>query len=203
MVLRNSSEIFSPLQSLSSMTVWMSLSHKALYRWPVNLWRVSLPLKLKKTSYSHWLVEEEVEVIGVYIRVEDWEGQRCDKMGIIRNEWTHGKKKKKLSFLLLEVKGGGCVAASISRLWHHLSMRWRQRTNPTTTKSTIIISMFFWNSQCSNPMSFLFDFWTDIFKVRPTKICKRLVQCTYPTPRHEALCEFPTKNAFLGTSFRS
>ena len=70
----------------------MSLSHKTLYKWPVNLWRVSLPLKFKKTSYSHWWVEEEVEVIGVYIRVEDWDGQRCDKMGIIRDEWTHEKK---------------------------------------------------------------------------------------------------------------
>ena len=78
----------------------MPLSHKALYKWPVKLRRVSSPLKLKKTSYSHWWVEEEVEVIaeeveaiGVYIRAEDWEGQRCDKMGIIRDEWTDEKKK--------------------------------------------------------------------------------------------------------------
>ena len=164
----------------------MSLLHKALYKWPVNLWRVSLPLKFKKTSYSHWWVEEEVEVIGVYIRVEDWEGRRCDKMGIIRDEWTH--EEKKLSFLLLDVEGGGCVAASILHHHHHLAKRWWSRTN--TPKSTIIF-MLFWNSKCSNPMSFPFDFWTNIIKVKAYKDMQ--MTCTYPTPN-------PTKNVFLGTS---
>ena len=166
----------------------MSLSHKALYKWPIKLRRVSSPLKLKKASYSHWWVEE-VEVIGVYIRAEDWEGQRCDKMRIIRDEWTHEKKKKKItSFIWLEVEGGGCVAESISRRRHHLAKRWRPRT--ITPKSTMIF-MLFWNSKCSNPMSFLFDFWTNIFKVKAYK--DKQMTCAYPTPN-------PNKNVFLGTS---
>ena len=33
--------------------------HKVLYKWPIKPLRVSSPRKFKKTSYFHWVVEEE------------------------------------------------------------------------------------------------------------------------------------------------
>jgi hypothetical protein len=39
----------------------MPLCSKLEYRWLVKLFRVSLPLKLRKTSYIHWGGESEDE----------------------------------------------------------------------------------------------------------------------------------------------
>ena len=56
----SSSEISSPLGSLSLMKVLMPLSHKALYKWLVKPSQVSSPLKLQEIAYFHRRVDEEV-----------------------------------------------------------------------------------------------------------------------------------------------
>ena len=56
----SSSEIDFPLSSFSSsLKVKMPFCFKAKYRWSVKLFRVSLPLKLRNTSYFHRGVKEE------------------------------------------------------------------------------------------------------------------------------------------------
>ena len=54
----NRSEIDFPLSSrTSSLKVKMPFCFKAKYRWLTKLFRLSLPLKLRKTSYFHVAVE--------------------------------------------------------------------------------------------------------------------------------------------------
>ena len=45
----------------SSLNVNIPFCFKAAYRWSVKFLRVSLPLKLRKTSYVHPYIEEEDE----------------------------------------------------------------------------------------------------------------------------------------------
>ena len=45
----------------SSLKVDMPFCFKPVYRWSVNFLRVSLPLKLRNTSYFHLLEDEEEE----------------------------------------------------------------------------------------------------------------------------------------------
>ena len=57
---KSSDEIDFPVSSFSSsLKVKIPFCFKATYRWSVKLLRVSLPLKLRKTSYFHCGVEEE------------------------------------------------------------------------------------------------------------------------------------------------
>ena len=171
----------------------MSFSHRALYKWPVKLRRVSSPLKLKKTSYSHRWVEEEVEVIGVYIQAEDWEGQRCDKMGIIRDEWTHEKKKKKIPRLYdwrLKVAVVWhlqyCAAGTI---WQRGSNRGRIPPKVrwfscfSETQNVRIQCLFF---LISEPIS---------LKLRPTKISKWLVHTQHRIPTKMSCWELPFRSS--------
>ena len=56
----SSGEIDFPLSSFSSsLKVKMPFCFKAKYKWSVKLFRVSLPLKLRNTSYFHRGVKEE------------------------------------------------------------------------------------------------------------------------------------------------
>ena len=57
---KSSIDIYFPLSSSSlSLKVKMPFCFKAAYKWSVKLLWVSMPLKLRKTSYFHWAVEEE------------------------------------------------------------------------------------------------------------------------------------------------
>ena len=57
---KSSGEMGFPVSSSSSsLKVKMPFCIKALYRWSVKLYRVSLPLKLRNISYVHQGVEEE------------------------------------------------------------------------------------------------------------------------------------------------
>ena len=59
---KSSDEMNFPVSSFSSsLKVRMPFCFKATYRWSVNLLRVSSPLKLRKTSYFHYGVEEEID----------------------------------------------------------------------------------------------------------------------------------------------
>ena len=59
---KSAGEIDSPLSSSSSsLKVKIPLHCKVAYRWSVKLFRVSSPLKLRKTSYFHRGVKEEAD----------------------------------------------------------------------------------------------------------------------------------------------
>ena len=70
------------------MKVWIPHWHKVLYNWPVKPWRVSSPLKLKKTSkFLYWWVKQDNEVPLLDIRViGDW-GYRWEALKGERKLW--------------------------------------------------------------------------------------------------------------------
>ena len=102
MVLKSCAEIFAPLWSLSSMNVWIPLKRKASYKWLTKPWRVSSPLKLKKTSkFSGWWVKEEEEApllitraIRIYeqtvVKIWNKERENCERVVNIKEFyiWT-------------------------------------------------------------------------------------------------------------------
>ena len=163
----------------------MSLSHRALYKWPVKLRRVSSPLKLKKTSYSHRWVEEEVEVNGVYIRAEDWEGQRFDKMEIIRDEWKHEKKKNLPRLYDWRLK----VAVVWQLQYRAASTIWQRGSNrgqiPPKVQMPPKVRCFSCFSETQNVrIQCLFFLISEpiSLKLRPTKISKWLVHTQHRIP---------------------
>ena len=56
------------LTSSSSLNVNMPFYFKAAYRWSVKFVRVSVPLKLRKTSYFHPCITEEEDALSVPIK---------------------------------------------------------------------------------------------------------------------------------------
>lgn len=59
---KSSGDIDAPLLSSGSSFKVLMPRHSSLsYQWPMKFLRVSSPLKLKKTSYFHWGVEDEPE----------------------------------------------------------------------------------------------------------------------------------------------
>ena len=75
---RSAGDIFSPLLSWSSLKVLIPFRESAASRWEIKLWRVSSPLKLRKTSYFHCWVEEEEEA---------WRLVEEEAIGKLEEEW--------------------------------------------------------------------------------------------------------------------